>query len=405
MHDAPTPLVVIGASARAFATSAVRAGWRVYAADLFADLDLQAAAAGTACVRDFAGGYPTGFVAAVRSFPVAAFCYVGAMENHTAVIRAIARERTLLGSAPEAFSAVRDPWSLQRLVRHAGLASPECRTDPDGAPRDGSFLVKPLASAGGHGIAPWDVAARSPMGTSVWQRRVVGVDWSAAYIVSAAGGRLLGASRQLVGLPWCYARPFAYCGSIDEPLAGVPTAVRRQFAALGSALAACGLRGAVGVDAVVDASGTVWVIEVNPRPCASMELIERATGQSIAAAHLAACGGAVAEPPAHPATPLRWAKAVLYAPQELVVDGAWLDRVAAWQREWSAGTTHAAIADIPASGRTVPVGGPVCTLFAAAATPALAIERLRERAAALVAPVTRPDGGAGPPAVTRSSIP
>ena len=111
------------------------------------------------------------------------------------------------------------------------------------------------------------------------------------------------------------------------------------------------------------------------------------------------------EPPAHPAAPLRWAKAVLYAPQELVVDGAWLERVAAWQREWSAGSTHPAIADIPAPGWTVPVGGPVCTLFAAAATPQLAIERLRERAAALVASFSRPDGVAGPPAATRSSIP
>lgn len=405
MPATPTPLVVIGASARAFAISAVRAGYRVYAADLFADLDLRAAAAATACVRDVAGGYPTALVTAARSFPAAAFCYVGALENHPAVIRAIARERTLLGSPPEAIAAVRDPWSLQRLVRQAGLASPECRADPDGLPRDGSFLAKPLASAGGHGIARWDVASRSPMGTSVWQRRVVGVDWSAAYIVSEAGARLLGASRQLVGLPWCYARPFAYCGSIDEPLDGVPTAVCRQFAALGPALAATGLRGAVGVDAVVDASDTVWVVEVNPRPCASMELMERATGESIAAAHLGACGGALVEPPAYPATPPRWAKAVLYAPQALVIDGAWLERVAAWQREWSAGSTHPAIADIPAPGRTVPAGGPVCTLFAAAATPPLAIACLRERAAALVAPVSRPDGGAGPPVATRSSIP
>ncbi len=405
MHDAPTPLVVIGAAARAFTVSAARAGCRVYAADLFADLDLQAAAAATACVRDFAGGYPTGLVAAVRSFPEAAFCYVGALENHPAVIDAIARHRRLLGSPTAALAAVRDPWSLQRLVRNAGLASPECRADPAGLPRDGSFLAKPLAGAGGRGIVSWNTAARMPVHESVWQQRILGAAWSASYIVSAADGRLIGASRQLSGLPWCQARPFAYCGSIDEPLDGVPTAVHRQFAALGPALAACGLRGAVGVDAIVDASDAVWVVEVNPRPCASMELIERATGLSLAAAHLAACGCDGVEPPGHPATPLRWAKAVLYAPREFVVDSAWLALVTAWQRDWSADTGQPSIADIPTPHRTVPAGGPVCTLFAAAPTPAAALDQLRERAAALYASVSRRADAAGPRAATRSSIP
>jgi predicted ATP-grasp superfamily ATP-dependent carboligase len=244
-----------------------------------------------------------------------------------------------------------------------------------------------------------------PVHESVWQRRIIGDAWSASYIVSAADGRLVGASRQLIGLPWCQARPFAYCGSIDEPLDGVPTAVRRQFAALGPALAACGLRGAVGVDAIVDASGAVWVVEVNPRPCASMELIELATGLSLAAAHLAACGAEVVEPPAHQALPLRWAKAVLYAPHEFVVDPAWLARVAAWQHDWSTVTGQPSVADIPAPHRTVPAGGPVCTLFAAAATPAAALNQLRARAAAVFASVSRPADAAGPRAATRSSIP
>lgn len=404
MHDAFPPLVVIGGSARAFAVSAARAGRRVYAADLFDDLDLRAAASRTRCVRDFAGGYPTGLVAAARTFPAAAFCFLGALENHPDVIRAIACDRRLLGSPPASLACVRDPWSLQRLVREAGLASPECHADPRGLPRDGSFLAKPVAGAGGRGIVPWESATPTPPRATVWQRRVVGTAWSASYVVSAGGGRLLGASRQLLGLPWCHARPFAYCGSIDEPLAGVPSAVRRQFTALGAALADCGLQGAVGADAVVDAAGVVWVVEVNPRPCASMELIERATGASIAAAHLAACGAGPAPPPAASAARSRWAKAVLHAPQDIVVDAAWLARVAAWQSLWSA-AGHPAIADIPAAGRTIPAAAPVCTLFAAADTAAAAVDQLRERATAVSASISRPGGAARPPAGTQSSIP
>lgn len=404
VHDAPVPLVVIGGSARAFAVSAARAGHRVYAADLFDDLDLRASVTATACVRDVAGGYPTGLVAAARSFPAAAFCFLGALENHPDVIRAVARDRPLLGCPPASLASVRDPWSLQRLVRDAGLASPECHADPRGLPRDGSFLAKPLAGAGGRGIVPWGAATLTPLRATVWQRRVVGTAWSASYVVSAAGGRLLGASRQLLGLPWCHARPFAYCGSIDEPLAGVPWAVRRQFTALGAALAGCGLRGAVGADVIVDAAGVVWVVEVNPRPCASMELIERATGESIAAAHLAACGAGSVPPSSESAAPPRWVKAVLYAPRDVAIDAAWLARVAAWQGLWST-AGHPAIADMPAAGRTIPGGAPVCTLFAVAGTAAAAVDQLRERARAVSAAISRPGGAARPPAGNRSSIP
>jgi predicted ATP-grasp superfamily ATP-dependent carboligase len=141
-------LVVIGASCRAFAASATAAGWRVHAADLFGDLDLDAVAAASVCVRDISGGYPAALVDAVRGFPPAAFCYVGAIENHPDVLRAVAADRRLLGSPPEALAAVRDPWSLRELVRTTGLDCPDSRRSPDGLPTDGSYLRKPLAGAG-----------------------------------------------------------------------------------------------------------------------------------------------------------------------------------------------------------------------------------------------------------------
>ena len=407
MDDCPA-LVVIGASGRFFAASARRAGWRVHVADLFGDLDLREVAASVACARDRAGGYPESLIDAARDFPPAAFCYVGAVENHPQVIRAVARDRRLLGSPPEAVAAVRDPWALRRIVRGAGLASPDCQPGPEGLPADGSYLRKPLASAGGRGIVPWTAAAPPTVAPCVWQRRTAGGCWSAAFVVAAEGGRLVGASRQWTGLPWCHARPFSYCGSLDVPLPALPDGLRRQLAALGPALADCGLRGVVGADLVVDAAGVAWVLEVNPRPTASMELIERASGASIAALHLAACGATPAEggEPAAAAVGGHHTKAVLYAPHALAVDAAWLDRLAECRRRWQAEDGLAAVADIPAPGRLIPAGGPICTLFATAATAAIAAARLRERAEAVSAMFSPPCGGPAPrPAATPGGIP
>jgi predicted ATP-grasp superfamily ATP-dependent carboligase len=408
MEASPATLVVIGASSRALAVSAARAGWRVYAADLFGDLDLREVAAGVACVRDQADGYPTGLVAAVRAFPPGPCCFVGALENHAEVLRAIAGDRTLLGSPPAAIAAVRDPRSLREIVLSAGLACPDCHPAPTGLPTDGSYLCKPLAGAAGRGIVPWTGGAAGPATAAHhWQRRIAGTPWSANYLVAADGGRLVGACRQVTGEPWCHAGPFAYCGSVAVPLDALPDELRRRLEALAPALADRGLRGAVGVDCMVDVEGTVWVIEVNPRPTASLELVERATGLSIAAAHVAACGGAVPAggSPGAVAAGLRHAKAVVHAPRALSVDEPVVDRLRDLRREWSSSAACPGIADIPPPGVSVAVGGPLCTVFAAAPSTAAAIAALRGRVAVVLAAFSPPAGEASRPAARPGSIP
>ena len=113
-----------------------------------------------------------------------------------------------------------------------------------------------------------------------------------------------------------------------------------------------GLVGLVGVDVVIDEAGELHVIEVNPRPTASMELFERATGESLAAAHLAACGFV---PPPAPAAPPTGGDLVEgdrlrspRRPQRRRRLRPLLDALAA---AWSAADGAAAIADIPRPAR------------------------------------------------------
>jgi predicted ATP-grasp superfamily ATP-dependent carboligase len=373
-------LLIAGGSVRSFAVSAARAGFEVHAADLFADLDLRTVAATVRLPRP----YPDGLPAAVASQPAGAWVYTGAVENHPAVIAAIMRDRPLAGCRPEAVESVREPDRLAALVARAGFVFPETRSDPAGLPTDGSWLVKPRRSAGGHGIVPWHgsaaaAAARSAQGSdAIWQRRIVGPSCSAAYLAAADGGRLIGVSRQLVGRRWCHARPFHYCGSVDLDPGSLPAALVEQLGRLRRLLAdACGLVGLVGVDLVIDPQGRGHVIEVNPRPTASMELIERASGLSLARGHVAACG--LAAPAKLPGWPRAgtWSKAILFARRRLVID-----ETAVKTLEAAAGPPHAgwpSLADIPAPPQVVPAGHPICTLFAHAASPRESLARLRHR--------------------------
>lgn len=376
-------IIVAGASARAMAESATRAGWRVHTADLFADLDLRAIAVAAERARP----YPDALPATVAAFPPGPWLYCGAVENHPQVITAIRGARPLAGCTPAAVAEVRDPARLAAVVRNAGLGFPETRREPGGVPIDGSWLTKPLRSAGGHGITIWwgDDGRTAPTSEHVWQQLMHGRPWSASYLVGDGRGRLLGTSRQLLGRRWCHAQPFAYCGSIDIDPASLPAEVRAQLLRLGGLLVdPFGLTGLVGVDLVIDDRHRVHVIEVNPRPTASMELIERATGLSLAAAHLAACG--FPGQPAGERRPRRgtWSKAVLFAACELPFDDGAVTALRA-----AAGVPHEGwplVSDIPSPPQTIPAGGPVCTVFAHGDSPRRSLATLRRRTRGLSLP-------------------
>jgi uncharacterized protein len=380
---------VAGASARAMAESAVRAGWRVHAADLFADLDLRAVAAVVERVRP----YPDGLPGIVARFPPGPWLYSGALENHPRVIEAISGDRPLAGCDPAAVAAVRDPATLAAVLRAAGLAFPETRLEPGGVPRDGSWLTKPLRSAGGHAIEVWrgDGGRPGHSGERVWQRRVPGRPWSASYLVAAGCGRLIGASRQLLGPRRGHEQPFTFRGSVDIAPESLRPEIRDQLLRLGGLLVdPFGLAGLVGVDLIVDAGGHVHVIEVNPRPSASMELIERATGLSLAAAHLAACG--FPGPPPRETSPRRgtWSKVIQFAPHDIEID----DTVLASLRT-AAGEPHEGwqlVADLPAPPQTIPAGGPICTFFAHGDSPRRSLAALRRRTRGLNLPSATPPG-------------
>lgn len=384
----PHDLVILGGSVRGLAASAARAGWTVHAADLFRDSDLAAVAA--RAVRVAAGGrapYPESLRIAAATFPAAAWCYTGGLENHPDLLDRLAATRPLAGNGGAAVRAVRDHHRLAAALARAGIPHPRTFDSPRGLPTDGSFLVKPRRSVGGRAIVPW--RGGRPPRESVWQARLPGRSWSAAFVCSRGRGRLDAFVRQLVGVRWCHAGAFAFAGAIEMP--APDAAVRRRLERLGDVLAGeFGLIGLVGVDLVADGHGTLHVVEVNPRPTASMELAERSRGRSLAVTHLTACG--LPCPPSGRAASVAagfWAKGVVFAPRRLVIDegaATQLDAVADRGRRRDAGWP--AVADLPPPGTEIPAGRPVVTIFARGRTPAAARRGLRHRAAAVLTVVS-----------------
>lgn len=263
--SATRSVLIVGASVRAAAWSAVRAGWDPVAIDLFGDRDLRAVAT---VRRVEPEDYPTGLRVPAREFPGLPMLYTGALENHPRLVDRLARGRRLLGNPADVLRRLRNPIELAQFWQSAGVSAPEATAGPDGVPRDGSWLAKPIRSAGGRGIRPF--LGDGPIAGHYFQRRIAGRSGSAVFVGDGLGrARPLGSTHQLLD-------GFRYAGSVgpwrlDEPL----------VARLGDLLASrYQPRGPFGVD-FVERDGVPWPVEVNPRYTASVEVLELALGRSV----------------------------------------------------------------------------------------------------------------------------
>ena len=340
---------------------------------------------------------------AARSIEYDAVVYLSSFENHPNAVSALAAGRTLWGNAPEVLRRVRNPMLVAQALRDRGCAVPEAYLSPDVQvvpdpyvapdpyvvsgvspasmqPRrevrlkpNTTWLVKPLASGGGHRVHLWPGAAGLPRGCYL-QELVEGTPGSVVFVASGGRAVPIGVSRQLIGDRTFGAAGYRYCGNILSAAGdtGDAALVERAGALARAVAEEFGVVGVNGIDFVAR-DGVPYAIEVNPRWCASMELVERAYGLSVFGAHAAACAnGVLPEFDLLRARPSAAAlgKAVVFARRDVAVGDT---------REWLA---DASVRDVPHPGERIAAGGAVCTVFAAgreAASCHAALARRAER--------------------------
>ena len=382
-----TNLLVIGASARAFAASACRLGIKVNAIDLFGDQDLREVCGRVVQVP--ANQYPNGLPAIATTFPESPVVYTGGLENHIKVLRRLSSARTLIGNVPEAVEKVRDPAFVQELAHKNGCSYPATFFSSSGLPKDGTYLRKPIASVGGAGITPWGGFGGKPCASGeLWQEFVAGTPMSVSLLVSPEGIEVLSVYRQLIGRGWCRAKQFSFCGAVELSNAGLQKDTHARLFQFASAVVEeANLTGLIGIDFVMprkitgNSIGKPTILEVNPRPTATMELTERRTGRSQAGLHLSANGFPL------PAKSLVsssgrdvcWGKAIVFAEKPLYVSTSFDHHLTSWAsfiEDHSLGWPM--ITDRPCCGSVIQTGHPILTIFASAQTPGNVLRSLRE---------------------------
>lgn len=365
--------LVVALSGRALAASAARAGYRVGVLDFFEDIDTRQIAAATARAP---GTLRSGFrarvllEAAARLAPSGVpLVYGSGFDRRSRLLARLARQRPLLGNAPAVVRAVKSPTIFFSLLDRLGIPSPPTSfsppTDPNG------WLAKRVGGAGGAHIRPADAPAR---GDVYYQRRVDGVPVSVLFLADGKTAVVGGFSEQ-------WPSPDGRGGDYRYGGAAFPAALPRDLkasieCAIGLIVAEVGLVGANSADLLVHADGFV-LLEVNPRPGASVDAFDLAHDASLFELHVDACRGRL--PNAAPAARRGAAGMVVYADRRL--------------RAPSAGFWPGWAADVPHPGQQFRPGEPVCTATATAEDAATARRLAMRRADELLAQLGQSDYG------------
>jgi predicted ATP-grasp superfamily ATP-dependent carboligase len=346
------PIAVAGLSARWLAESAQRAGLRAVALDLFGDLDTQRAAAQWQPIGDPAALQIDieQFVATLeqlrRASGVRLWIAGAGFEGIPDALVRGARVVPLAGNAPETVAQVRAPDRFFPLLDRLGIGHPAVSSV---YPNDAAaWLLKDAGGSGG-----WHIRhAQSGDGNAprrYFQRVAAGRSLSVLFVADRKRAARIAVSEQLIAPVG--ARPFVYGGAIG-PIALAPPVLQYLDHRLDAIVAATGLVGLGSLDFLLDGE-RCNVLEVNPRPSATMALYDADFARGLLQAHLDACG-AGSLPAPRVTRGVRGAR-IVFAGAAGCIDARTCAQLAAMP--WC----H----DVPCAGTRFEAGDPLCSVSAA----------------------------------------
>lgn len=364
-------VLIAAFSGRALAASARSAGYAPLVVDCFGDDDLAGIAADSMCLpaRVLTGFRIRPLLDALRTLserarttPIGLVLGSG-FECDPRLLGRLASEHRLLGNSPETIARVKDPATFFPALAGLGIAHPETTLT---APKDSDgWLMKRVGGSGGLHIVTCPGSVR-PDRCRYFQRKVDGTALSAIAVVGGASHAFAFSRQWTSPLP---KRPYRYGGAVG-PLTLDPDLEARLIDISLAVVRAFDLIGLMSLDFLVSETGEINLLEVNPRPGATLDVFEDARG-TLFEAHLACCTGA------DPLIPLRtrWqppqakAAAFVYADAGAVEIGkiAWPD--------WAA--------DRPRAGTLIASHQPVATAMAEADTSHAAEALCRRRLGSL----------------------
>lgn len=324
----------------------MRAGLHVSVIDRFGDVDTRDLADTVLIYPDTRPDFANynclkSLVDEIATGPEVAIVIGSGFDSCPRVLEALAIEFPVMANSAQIFCDIKYPARFFPDLDLLGIPHPQIRLDKPG---NGDWLAKRIGGSGGAHIVP----ATATAGVGVYfQQQLTGQSYSLVFLADGHDAVAIGLNRT-----WCRGQgphPFVFAGAVTLSLQGQPFGAQ-LLAMAGELTRHYRLQGICGMDVMVSSeTGDVSVLELNPRPVATLSLHDDADQWLLA--HLAVFQGRTLSPP--PEKPLTTrAMQVLYAGRDTEIPEG-----VAWP-EW--------VADIPQPGQLIRADQACCTVYASA---------------------------------------
>ncbi|MCD2452941.1 ATP-grasp domain-containing protein [Methylicorpusculum oleiharenae] len=340
----PKRVLIVAHSGRMLAQAAKNAGFIPLVVDLYADQDTQALSAKVFQVTELSQQYLLPVLNMIKQeYVVDHACFGSGLEAYPESLSALSNAFNLSGNVPSVVQKIQDKAVFFSILKRLAIAFPDTVfSAPDD---DADWLIKPMQGQGGLGIRH-RIRQDDFHDNVYWQRYIEGVPGSVLFLANSCQSHIIGFNTQ-----WCRRdddqHAFLFSGVINQsPLNEFQQQTVAEWLEL--LVSELGLTGLNSLDFMVQGD-KVLVVEINPRPSASMQLYDMG---GLMAAQIDPLAGLM------PGHSFRYdgfcAYQVVFAGQDLLVPDA-----VCWP-------VHAV--DLPGPGQRIRQGSPLCSLIVRNAT-------------------------------------
>lgn len=343
--DGMETILIVAGSGRMLAQAANNAGLKSLVIDLFADLDTQGYAED---FRQIASLAEQDLAPAVNYFieryAVAHVIYGSGFECHPESLRYLESRLNILGNDPDTFAGQHDKQAFFSMLDALDIPHPKVVfSAPDYA--DG-WLFKPMQGQGGSGIRRYHADDRATVSV-YWQKFQAGTQHSVLFLADRREAQVIGFNSQW-SVRLSEKDEFVFSGVINS----CELSVEHRSVITGwlkRIVPAFALKGLNSLDFIHE-DGCSYVLEINPRPSASMQLY----GRDLLGRHIQSCVGATLVAQASETGRLKSLPQsgyqIVYAEHDLIIPGQFK-----WP-DWCM--------DLPKPGDMCRAGQPICSIIA-----------------------------------------
>ena len=337
--SAPEYILIIANSGRMLAQAAFHANFKPLVIDLFADLDTQEYAEDFIKVPNLSvGDIALATELFATKYAVKQVIYGSGFEKYPESLAYVAEHLTVLGNSVDSFVASQDKQRFFAILKQLDIPYPAvCFTKPPLTKQ--GWLIKPLHGQGGVGIKHYsNTEVDEPV---YWQKLITGTSHSVLFLANGVNAQIVGFNTQWVD-ETNNTECFIFSGVINQ--ADLLVAHQELIAQwLQKLVPIFTLKGLNSLDFIQTQDQQLFVLEINPRPSASMQLYSADLLQQ----HINSCHGELdlITPQVH-----YTAYQIVYAPDDMTIPEHF---------NWPE-----ACMDLPNYGVTCRKGQPICSIIA-----------------------------------------